>query len=80
MPERTIEGHSMCVWSLAYWGTSCNIMSPPEDGSIRQWTRDGETVGKPWDIREVGVNLRATSPGHNGKQVQVQMPDYGCGA
>ena len=27
-------------------GTSCNVMSASEDGSIRQWTRDGKPVGK----------------------------------
>jgi WD40 repeat protein len=29
-------------------GTGCNIMSASEDGSIRQWIRDGESVGEPW--------------------------------
>ena len=29
-------------------GTSYNVMSASEDGSIRQWTRDREPVGEPW--------------------------------
>ncbi|KAJ8582802.1 WD40 repeat-like protein [Rhizopogon salebrosus TDB-379] len=48
MSERIIEGHSGCIWSLACLSTCCHIMSTSTDGSIRQWTRDGEPVGKPW--------------------------------
>ena len=29
-------------------GTSYNVLSSSGDGSIRQWTRDGKPVGKPW--------------------------------
>ncbi|KAJ8592922.1 hypothetical protein M405DRAFT_811846, partial [Rhizopogon salebrosus TDB-379] len=46
--ECIIEGHSECIWSLACVGTGCNIMSASDDGSIRQWIRDGEPVGEPW--------------------------------
>ncbi|KAG2063983.1 hypothetical protein BDR04DRAFT_1122885 [Suillus decipiens] len=38
--ECIIEGHSECIWSLAYLGTSGNIMSTSEDSSIRQWKRN----------------------------------------
>jgi len=47
-PECIIESHSKCIWSLACVGTSCNVMSASDDGSIHQWTRDGKSVGKPW--------------------------------
>jgi WD40 repeat protein len=46
-PECVIEGHAECIWSLACVG-SCKVMSASDDGSIRQWTRDGEPVGAPW--------------------------------
>ncbi|KAG2067068.1 hypothetical protein BDR04DRAFT_1144516 [Suillus decipiens] len=48
VPEYVIEGHSKVIWSLACSGTSCDILSASSDGSIRQWKRDGESVGKPW--------------------------------
>ncbi|KAG2754202.1 WD40 repeat-like protein [Suillus brevipes Sb2] len=48
-PEGIIDGHSDCIWSLAYLKASCNVMSALEDGSIRRWKRDGEPVGKSWD-------------------------------
>src|SRR5882757_1338539 len=45
-PKSVIEGHCECIWSLAYVGTSHGIvMSASDDGSIRQWRRDGEQVG-----------------------------------
>ncbi|KAG2048522.1 WD40 repeat-like protein [Suillus hirtellus] len=47
MPECVIEGHSRCIWSLAYLGNSGNIMGTSDDRSIRQWKGDGEPVGKP---------------------------------
>ncbi|OAX39333.1 WD40 repeat-like protein [Rhizopogon vinicolor AM-OR11-026] len=55
-PECVMEGHSECIWSLACVGTSYNIVSTSSDGSIRQWKRYGEQVGKPWrsDGRVVG--------------------------
>ena len=55
-PECIIEGHSECIRNLACMDTSSNVMSTSEDGSIRQWTRDGKPVGKPWhgDGRSVG--------------------------
>ncbi|KAG2342740.1 hypothetical protein BDR05DRAFT_1000716, partial [Suillus weaverae] len=31
MPECVIEGHSQGIWSLAYLGTSCNVMSASDD-------------------------------------------------
>ncbi|KIK32416.1 hypothetical protein CY34DRAFT_156107 [Suillus luteus UH-Slu-Lm8-n1] len=47
-PECVIEGHSECIWSLACLKASCNVISASHDGSIRQWKRVGEPVGKPW--------------------------------
>jgi WD40 repeat protein len=61
-PERIIEGHSQCIWSLAYLGTSGNIMSTSEDSSIRQWKRNGEPVGKPWYGGGGGICPMAVSP------------------
>ncbi|KAJ8587623.1 WD40 repeat-like protein [Rhizopogon salebrosus TDB-379] len=58
-PERIIEGHSECIWSLACVDTGCNIMSASEDGSIRQWIRDGEPVGEPWRSDGGGVGSMA---------------------
>jgi WD40 repeat protein len=43
-------------------GTGYNIMSASEDGSIRQWIRDGETVGEPWRSDGVGVGSMAVCP------------------
>ncbi|KIK35525.1 hypothetical protein CY34DRAFT_62459, partial [Suillus luteus UH-Slu-Lm8-n1] len=48
-PERIIEDHPRCIWSLAYLKASCNVMSASDDSSVRQWNRDGEPVGKSWD-------------------------------
>src|SRR5882757_982123 len=47
-PECIMKGHSEFVWSLACVGTNYNVISASEDGSIRQWRRYGEQVGKPW--------------------------------
>ncbi|KAG2065991.1 WD40 repeat-like protein [Suillus decipiens] len=62
VPERIIEGHSNVIWSLACLGTSCDILSASSDGSIRQWKRDGESVGKPWVSDGIGVCSLAMSP------------------
>ncbi|KAG2737530.1 WD40 repeat-like protein [Suillus brevipes Sb2] len=64
-PERIIEGHSKYIWSLAYLKASCNVMSASEDGSIRQWKRDGEPVGKSWEggggpVQSIAVHLDDT--------------------
>ncbi|KAG2752823.1 WD40 repeat-like protein [Suillus brevipes Sb2] len=61
-PECIIEGHSDCIWSLACLKASCNVMSASEDGSIRQWKRDGEPVGKPLDNDGEGIGTMAVSP------------------
>lgn len=53
-PERIIEGHSKCIWDIACLGSSCDIMSSSSDGSIHQWTKDGEPIGKPW-VSDGGV-------------------------
>ncbi|KAG2060024.1 WD40 repeat-like protein [Suillus hirtellus] len=45
MPEYIVEGHSQCIWNLAYLGISGNIMGASDDGSICQWKRDGEPMG-----------------------------------
>jgi WD40 repeat protein len=42
-------------------GTGCNIMSASEDGSIRQWTRNGDPVGEPWRSDGGGVGSMAVS-------------------
>src|SRR6267154_1882016 len=47
-PECVMEGHSKVILSLACAGASYNIVSASDDGSIRQWKRYGEQVGKPW--------------------------------
>jgi len=62
MPEYVIEGHSGCIWSLACVGTTYNVMSASGDGSIRQWTRDGNPVGKPWHSDGGGVKSLTVSP------------------
>ncbi|KAG2060049.1 WD40 repeat-like protein [Suillus hirtellus] len=62
MPECIIEGHTQCVWSLAYLGTSGNIMSTSGDNSIRQWKGDGEPVGKPLNSDGGGIGSMAVSP------------------
>ncbi|OAX32771.1 WD40 repeat-like protein [Rhizopogon vinicolor AM-OR11-026] len=61
-PHRIIEGHSGCIWDLASLSADCHIMSTSIDGSIRQWTRDGEPIGKPWDSNGEAVGLMAVSP------------------
>ncbi|KAJ8582807.1 hypothetical protein M405DRAFT_829977, partial [Rhizopogon salebrosus TDB-379] len=58
-PECIIEGHSECIWSLACVGTGCNIMSASQDGSIRQWIKDGEPVGEPWKSDGGGLGSMA---------------------
>jgi WD40 repeat protein len=62
MPDRIIEGHSGRIWDLSYLNAGCDIMSASVDGSIRQWTRDGESIGKPWDSDGEAVGLLAVSP------------------
>ncbi|KAG2747529.1 WD40 repeat-like protein [Suillus brevipes Sb2] len=47
-PECVIESHSKAIWSLVCFSTSCNILSASLDGSICQWKRDGQLVGRPW--------------------------------
>ncbi|KAG2342734.1 WD40 repeat-like protein [Suillus weaverae] len=61
-PECVIKGHSQCIWSLAYLGTSGSIMSTSEDSSIRQWKRNGDPVGKPWYSDGGGIGPIAVSP------------------
>ncbi|KAG2741882.1 WD40 repeat-like protein [Suillus brevipes Sb2] len=61
-PERTIEGHSECIWTLACLKASYNVMSAADDGSIRQWKRDGESVGKSLDNDGEGIYAMAVSP------------------
>jgi WD40 repeat protein len=44
---------------------SCNVRSASDDGSIRQWKRDGEPVGKSWDggrraVQPIAVHLDDT--------------------
>ncbi|KAG2741832.1 WD40 repeat-like protein [Suillus brevipes Sb2] len=65
-PECIMEGHSRCIWSLAYLKASCNVMSASGDGSICQWKRDGEPVGKSWDgggggVQSIAVHLDDTT-------------------
>ncbi|KAG2054146.1 WD40 repeat-like protein [Suillus hirtellus] len=62
MPECVIEGHSERIWCLAYLGTSGNIMSASEDGSIRQWKRDGELVGKTFNSDGEAIFSMVISP------------------
>ncbi|KAG2342720.1 WD40 repeat-like protein [Suillus weaverae] len=62
MPECVIEGHSECIWSLVYLGARCNVMSASGDGSIRQWKRDGESVGKPLESDGGVIGTMAVSP------------------
>ncbi|KAG2739226.1 WD40 repeat-like protein [Suillus brevipes Sb2] len=61
-PECIIEGHSEYIWSLACLKASCNVLSTSEDGSIRQWKRDGEPVGKPWYGDGGGICSMTVSP------------------
>ncbi|KAG2740112.1 WD40 repeat-like protein [Suillus brevipes Sb2] len=64
-PECIIEGHSRFIWSLAYLKASSNLMSASSDGSIRQWKRDGEPVGKSWDgggaVESIAVHVDDTT-------------------
>ncbi|KAG2054200.1 WD40 repeat-like protein [Suillus hirtellus] len=62
MPECVIEGHSRCIWGLAYLCNSGNIMSASDDSSIRQWKRDGEPVGKPLNCDGGGIFSMVVSP------------------
>ncbi|OAX34210.1 WD40 repeat-like protein, partial [Rhizopogon vinicolor AM-OR11-026] len=57
-----MEGHSECIWSLACVGASCNVVSASNDGSIRQWRKYGEVVGKPRRSDGGGVWSIAVSP------------------
>ncbi|KAG2741897.1 WD40 repeat-like protein [Suillus brevipes Sb2] len=61
-PECVIEGHSEYIWSLACLKTGGNIISAWDDGSIRQWKRDGEPVGKPWYGDGGWIGAMAVSP------------------
>ncbi|KAG2747522.1 WD40 repeat-like protein [Suillus brevipes Sb2] len=61
-PERVIEGHSKVILSLSCMDASGNILSASGDGSIRQWTRDGELVGKPWVSDGGAVSSMVISP------------------
>ncbi|KAJ8597767.1 WD40 repeat-like protein [Rhizopogon salebrosus TDB-379] len=61
-PDCIIEDHSECIWSLVCVGTSCNVMSASEDGSICQWVRAGEPVGEPWRSDGRAVVSLAVSP------------------
>lgn len=63
MPERIIEGHSRCIWNLqvSCLDTGCNVLSASEDGSMRQWTKDGEPVGEALCIDGGGVTMLAVS-------------------
>jgi dipeptidyl aminopeptidase/acylaminoacyl peptidase len=62
MPECIIKRDS--PWyneNLACVGTSGDILSIL-DGAIRQWTRAGKPVGKPFDIKGGVVGIMAVSP------------------
>lgn len=61
-PECTIEGHCKSVWSLAFFGSDCNIFSTSSDDSIRQWKKDGKPVGKPLDGDGTGFGSIVISP------------------
>ncbi|KAG2742134.1 WD40 repeat-like protein [Suillus brevipes Sb2] len=61
-PECIIEGHSECIWSLAYLKASCNVMGASDDGSIRLWKRDGEPVRQPLYSDGGGLSSIAVSP------------------
>ena len=43
-------------------GKSRSVISASSDGSIRQWTRDGKTIGQPWRSDGRGVGSIAVSP------------------
>ena len=61
-PECIVEGHSECIYRLVCVGTSDNVISASRDCSIRQWTRDGKPVGKPWHSDGGPVGSIAVSP------------------
>lgn len=61
-PECIVESGSQIIMSLACLGTSCNIIRTSGDGSIRQWTRDGELVGRPWNSDGGPITSVAISP------------------
>ncbi|KAJ8591137.1 hypothetical protein M405DRAFT_932338 [Rhizopogon salebrosus TDB-379] len=61
-PLCVIEAHSNFIWNLACVGTSHDVMSASEDGSIRQWRRDGEPVGEPWEGNGGAIATMAMSP------------------
>ncbi|KAG2738070.1 hypothetical protein P692DRAFT_20508161, partial [Suillus brevipes Sb2] len=61
-PECIIEGHSECIWSLACLDSNGNIFSTSNDGSIRQWKKDGEPVGKPLNSHGARIGSLALSP------------------
>jgi WD40 repeat protein len=61
-PKCIIEGHSNRIWSLACVGPCYNVISASEDGSIRQWRRNGEPIGEPWRSDGGGVGSIAVSP------------------
>jgi WD40 repeat protein len=43
-------------------GTSHDVISASVDGSIRQWRRDGEPVGEPWEGKGGAIATMAVSP------------------
>ncbi|KAG2059905.1 WD40 repeat-like protein [Suillus hirtellus] len=61
-PECIIEGHSEVIWGLVRLGTGSNILSTSGDGSIRQWTKDGEPLERPWTSDGGAVPSIAISP------------------
>ncbi|KAJ8580795.1 WD40 repeat-like protein [Rhizopogon salebrosus TDB-379] len=61
-PLCVIEAHSNSIWSLACVGASHDVVSASEDGSIRQWRRDGEPVGEPWEGKGGAIATMAVSP------------------
>ncbi|KIK35295.1 hypothetical protein CY34DRAFT_588732 [Suillus luteus UH-Slu-Lm8-n1] len=63
MPECIIEcGSAWYNNNLACFGTSGNILSIADDDSIRQWTRAGKPVGKPFNIEGGVVDTITVSP------------------
>jgi len=61
-PKYTIKGHSKCIWSVGCVEHSRGVISASQDGSIRQWTRDGKIIGQPWRSDGGGVISIAVSP------------------
>jgi WD40 repeat protein len=74
-----IEGHSMCIWNIAWLGASSDIMNTSEDGSIRQWTKDGKQVGEPWGSDGVGIQSIAFRLDQTSARGEAQTADYGYG-